>query len=70
MKVSGIASLLIPVKFLLEGFYSSYQSFSCLLFMMLNRTYYFYEFGRDDQHVALVAAVSSGKVSNCYLVKS
>ncbi|XP_057515090.1 uncharacterized protein LOC130796733 [Amaranthus tricolor] len=25
------------------------------------RTYYFYEFGRDDQHVALVAAVSSGK---------
>lgn len=26
------------------------------------RTYYFYEFGRDDQHVALVAAVNSGKV--------
>ncbi|GMG99692.1 hypothetical protein Nepgr_001532 [Nepenthes gracilis] len=25
------------------------------------RTYYFYEFGRDEQHVALVAAVSSGK---------
>ncbi|EXC31825.1 hypothetical protein L484_020653 [Morus notabilis] len=25
------------------------------------RTYYFYEFGRDDQHVALVAAVNSGK---------
>ncbi|XP_057961349.1 uncharacterized protein LOC131153213 [Malania oleifera] len=26
------------------------------------RTYYFYEFGRDEQHVALVAAVNSGKV--------
>ncbi|XP_077240632.1 tagatose-6-phosphate ketose/aldose isomerase, putative (Mog1/PsbP/DUF1795-like photosystem II reaction center PsbP family protein) [Tasmannia lanceolata] len=26
------------------------------------RTYYFYEFGVDDQHIALVAAVSSGKV--------
>nr|XP_027107622.1 uncharacterized protein LOC113727576 isoform X5 [Coffea arabica] len=25
------------------------------------RTYYFYEFGRDEQHVALVAAVNSGK---------
>ncbi|CAI0551091.1 unnamed protein product [Linum tenue] len=25
------------------------------------RTYYFYEFGRYDQHVALVAAVNSGK---------
>uniref|UniRef100_A0A2P2KIK6 PsbP C-terminal domain-containing protein n=1 Tax=Rhizophora mucronata TaxID=61149 RepID=A0A2P2KIK6_RHIMU len=25
------------------------------------RTYYFYEFGRDKQHVALVAAVNSGK---------
>ncbi|GAB4855508.1 hypothetical protein Ancab_024127 [Ancistrocladus abbreviatus] len=25
------------------------------------RTYYFYEFGRDAQHVALVAAVNSGK---------
>ncbi|CAK9167486.1 unnamed protein product [Ilex paraguariensis] len=24
-------------------------------------TYYFYEFGRDEQHVALVAAVNSGK---------
>ncbi|RZB87455.1 hypothetical protein D0Y65_027190 [Glycine soja] len=27
-------------------------------------TYYFYEFGRDNQHVALMAGVSSGKV--CY----
>ncbi|CAI9102298.1 OLC1v1000543C1 [Oldenlandia corymbosa var. corymbosa] len=27
------------------------------------RTYYFYEFGRDEQRVALVAAVNSGKVS-------
>lgn len=26
------------------------------------RTYYFYEFGRDQQHVALVATVNSGKV--------
>ncbi|XP_050221618.1 uncharacterized protein LOC126671853 [Mercurialis annua] len=26
------------------------------------RTYYFYEFGRDEQRVALVAAVNSGKV--------
>ncbi|KAH7846144.1 hypothetical protein Vadar_010443 [Vaccinium darrowii] len=26
------------------------------------KTYYFYEFGRDGQHVALVAAVNSGKV--------
>ncbi|KAI5566500.1 hypothetical protein POPTR_013G026500v4 [Populus trichocarpa] len=25
------------------------------------RTYYFYEFGRDDQHAALVAVVNSGK---------
>ncbi|KAL5835588.1 hypothetical protein ACOSQ3_015146 [Xanthoceras sorbifolium] len=25
------------------------------------KTYYFYEFGRDEQHVALVAAVNSGK---------
>lgn len=25
------------------------------------RTYYFYEFVRDEQHVALVAAVNSGK---------
>ncbi|XP_052191726.1 uncharacterized protein LOC127801012 isoform X2 [Diospyros lotus] len=25
------------------------------------RTYYFYEFGRDEQHVALVAAINSGK---------
>ncbi|KAJ9131510.1 hypothetical protein P3X46_035165 [Hevea brasiliensis] len=25
------------------------------------RTYYFYEFGREEQHVALVAAVNSGK---------
>nr|GMD42128.1 Oxygen-evolving enhancer protein like [Ipomoea batatas] len=25
------------------------------------RTYYFYEFGRDEQHVALVASVNSGK---------
>ncbi|KAK4794674.1 hypothetical protein SAY86_012668 [Trapa natans] len=25
------------------------------------RTYYFYEFGRDEQHVAMVAAVNSGK---------
>ncbi|KAK7821508.1 uncharacterized protein LOC112009829 [Quercus suber] len=25
------------------------------------RTYYFYEFGRDEQHVALMAAVNSGK---------
>ncbi|KAI3445248.1 hypothetical protein Pfo_001913 [Paulownia fortunei] len=25
------------------------------------RNYYFYEFGRDEQHVALVAAVNSGK---------
>ncbi|KAJ7973389.1 Photosystem II reaction center PsbP family protein [Quillaja saponaria] len=25
------------------------------------QTYYFYEFGRDEQHIALVAAVSSGK---------
>ncbi|CAK7340787.1 unnamed protein product [Dovyalis caffra] len=25
------------------------------------RTYYFYEFGRDEEHVALVAAVNSGK---------
>lgn len=25
------------------------------------RTYYFYEFGRDEQHVALVAAVNGGK---------
>ncbi|KDP23552.1 hypothetical protein JCGZ_23385 [Jatropha curcas] len=25
------------------------------------RTYYFYEFGRDEQHAALVAAVNSGK---------
>ncbi|KAG6701491.1 hypothetical protein I3842_08G167600 [Carya illinoinensis] len=25
------------------------------------RTYYYYEFGRDEQHVALVAAVNSGK---------
>ncbi|GLT38328.1 hypothetical protein SLA2020_125840 [Shorea laevis] len=25
------------------------------------RTYYFYEFGRDEQHIALVAAVNSGK---------
>ncbi|XP_016491566.1 uncharacterized protein LOC107811196 isoform X3 [Nicotiana tabacum] len=25
------------------------------------RTYYFYEFGRDEQHVALVVAVNSGK---------
>ncbi|XP_059648555.1 uncharacterized protein LOC132294650 [Cornus florida] len=25
------------------------------------RTYYFYEFGRDEQHVALLAAVNSGK---------
>ncbi|XP_076919914.1 uncharacterized protein LOC143580884 [Bidens hawaiensis] len=25
------------------------------------RTYYFYEFGNDDQHAALVAAVNSGK---------
>lgn len=31
------------------------------------RTYYFYEFGRDGQHVALVAAVNSGKV--CWLSK-
>ena len=30
------------------------------------RTYYFYEFGRDEQRVALVAAVNSGKV--CYYV--
>lgn len=27
------------------------------------RTYYFYEFGREGQHAALVAAVSSGRVS-------
>ncbi|XP_027107621.1 uncharacterized protein [Coffea arabica] len=27
------------------------------------RTYYFYEFGRDEQHVALVAAVNSGKIT-------
>ena len=27
------------------------------------RTYYFYEFGRDKQHVALVAAVNGGRVS-------
>lgn len=26
------------------------------------RTYYFYEFGNDDQHAAIVAAVNSGKV--------
>lgn len=26
------------------------------------KTYYFYEFSRDQQHVALVAAVDSGKV--------
>ncbi|EEF49788.1 uncharacterized protein LOC8285520 [Ricinus communis] len=25
------------------------------------RTYYFYEFGREEQHVALVAAINSGK---------
>ncbi|KAK6911509.1 hypothetical protein RJ641_023602 [Dillenia turbinata] len=25
------------------------------------RTYYFYEFGRDEQHIALVAAINSGK---------
>ncbi|KAJ0014216.1 hypothetical protein Pint_19971 [Pistacia integerrima] len=25
------------------------------------KTYYFYEFGKDEQHVALVAAVNSGK---------
>ncbi|MED6108675.1 hypothetical protein PIB30_026367 [Stylosanthes scabra] len=25
------------------------------------RTYYFYEFGRDEQHIALVAGVNSGK---------
>nr|XP_025679944.1 uncharacterized protein LOC112779809 isoform X2 [Arachis hypogaea] len=25
------------------------------------RTYYFYEFGRDEQHIALVAGVSGGK---------
>ncbi|KAG4395499.1 hypothetical protein AAZX31_20G217800 [Glycine max] len=27
-------------------------------------TYYFYEFGRDNQHVALMTGISSGKV--CY----
>ncbi|XP_071936899.1 uncharacterized protein [Coffea arabica] len=27
------------------------------------RTYYFYEFGSDEQHVALVAAVNSGKIT-------
>ncbi|KAE9459059.1 hypothetical protein C3L33_09035, partial [Rhododendron williamsianum] len=31
------------------------------------RTYYFYEFGRDGQHVALVAAVNSGKTYTCAL---
>lgn len=30
------------------------------------RTYYFYEFGRDEQHAALVAAVNSGKVC-CFI---
>ena len=30
------------------------------------RTYYFYEFGRDEQHVALMAAVNSGKVCNYF----
>lgn len=25
------------------------------------RNYYFYEFGKDEQHIALVAAVNSGK---------
>lgn len=29
---------------------------------MCFRTYYFYEFVRDEQHVALVATVNNGKV--------
>lgn len=32
------------------------------VFLYCYRTYYFYEFGRDEQHIALVAAVNSGKV--------
>jgi len=32
------------------------------MFGIYFRTYYFYEFSRDEQHVALVAAVNSGKV--------
>lgn len=30
--------------------------------MIYFRTYYFYEFGRDEQHLAVVAAVNGGKV--------
>lgn len=41
---------------------------SCLLCLMYFRNYYFYEFGSEEQHVALVAAVSSGKVCpSCYM---
>ncbi|THG08909.1 hypothetical protein TEA_015823 [Camellia sinensis var. sinensis] len=40
--------------------------YACLEVIKSNRylswTYYFYEFGRDQQHVALVATVNSGKV--------
>ncbi|KAL6909939.1 hypothetical protein ACP4OV_001197 [Aristida adscensionis] len=32
-----------------------------------HRTYYFYEFGLDKQHVALMATVNSGKVSVTYI---
>ncbi|XP_020087030.1 uncharacterized protein LOC109709283 isoform X4 [Ananas comosus] len=33
------------------------------------RTYYFYEFGIDTQHVALVAAVNNGKMTICHIIK-
>lgn len=38
--------------------------FQCIIDFYNFRTYYFYEFGRDNQHVALMTGISSGKV--CY----
>ncbi|KAL8159548.1 hypothetical protein V2J09_001085 [Rumex salicifolius] len=33
-----------------------------MLYVTSTRTYYYYEFGRDQQHVALVAAINGGRV--------
>lgn len=52
----------VSTLYAIEFFYCI--KFQCIIDYYNFRTYYFYEFGRDNQHVALMAGVSSGKV--CY----
>jgi len=57
-----------PIKIFIPSYkwYSNLE-IPCNFFLkeIFYRTYYFYEFGLDKQHVALMATVNSGKVLSC-----